>query len=173
MESFMRIILAFIPLFISASALAQSPSVSLTSFRYTGTETTAAELCGKVTGAAGNEMVQINVDLKSKTPAHYTTAVSDDGSFCVVVSTITGEATAAMKGEPHLEQAMMSAEAAQFSAPRPPIRNWVCRAHAFDSNYPDYGGFQSASRYTAEQNAIYSCQLYQKKRCVAGSCHQQ
>jgi hypothetical protein len=172
----MRIILALFPLLISASAVAQPSGVNITSFLYTGAQTSVAELCGKVTGSGGNEVVQVTVDHNSKTPAHYTALVSsDDGTFCVVVSTRTGEATAAIKGDPHFDTAMVSAdvEGSTLSLPRRPIQNWVCRAHPFDSNFPDYGGFQSASRYSAEQSAISSCQIYQKKRCVAGSCHLQ
>jgi hypothetical protein len=171
----MKLISGLLALLISTYASAQTSDVHITSFFYTGAHSTAAELCGNVSNPKGNEVIQINVDPNSKSPAHYTALVSNDGTFCVVVSTLTGEATAAIRGAPHLELTLANAgvSRADSRAPHPPAKNWFCRAHAFDSSFPDYSGSQSLSRYTAEENAIYSCQIYQRKRCVAGACYQQ
>lgn len=71
---------------------AEEPKVETTSFRYVGRYTSAAELCGKVTGVEGATTVFITSDPKSKTPAPYQVMTKKDGTFCTLVATFTGKA---------------------------------------------------------------------------------
>lgn len=73
--------------------------VKITSFLYTGTKGTTAELCGKVTGKSELPMiVDITVDPKRKNPGSYTVIPAVSGNFCTMVSTESGNADVSMRG---------------------------------------------------------------------------
>ena len=81
----------------AATAFADAPKVEITSFAFAGSQTRAAELCGKVTGASAiPAMVRVAVDPKSKHPAIYNLVAGVDGSFCGTVVTYTGTADASL-----------------------------------------------------------------------------
>lgn len=84
-------------LFLSVStAFALEPKVEVTSFKFAVSKGYIAELCGKVTGIEGLNLVKILVDPKSKKPANYTVMVDGDGSFCTALVTFYGQAEASI-----------------------------------------------------------------------------
>jgi hypothetical protein len=71
--------------------------VTITSFVLIGQNTPAAELCGKVSGAATEfSVVRVVVDPNSKHPAVYNVLAGQDGAFCAAVMTYYGEASASV-----------------------------------------------------------------------------
>ena len=71
-------------------AWADAPTVEISSFHFAGTKTSAAEICGKVTGLSKQAVVKLIVDEKSKVPGIYNTLTDSDGAFCVMVATYQG-----------------------------------------------------------------------------------
>lgn len=56
--------------------------------------TVQADLCGSMSPAPkAPTFVQVTVDPKYKTEAHYNTVVGSDGNFCITVTTYSGQAT--------------------------------------------------------------------------------
>lgn len=73
--------------------------VKITSFLYTGTRSTTAELCGKVSGKSELPLiVDITVDPKRNNPGSYTVIPAVSGKFCTVVSTESGNADVSLRG---------------------------------------------------------------------------
>jgi hypothetical protein len=103
----MRVIFGLATALVSMTASA-APTLQITSFARAGTQTTAAELCGRVNGGTGNEVVQVNSDPDTKDPGHYFSLVGTDGTFCIVISTATGTATASIKGSSGATTATLS-----------------------------------------------------------------
>lgn len=92
-------LLEFIAMLSSGSALAAMPTVKIDSFSATGRATTAAELCGHIEGERkGAEQILIVTDPKSKGPGRYIALATPNGEFCAVVSTVFGQADASLVG---------------------------------------------------------------------------
>lgn len=73
--------------------------VKITSFLYTGTRSTTAELCGKVSGKSELPViVDVTVDPKRNNPGSYTVIPAVSGKFCTVVSTESGNADVSLIG---------------------------------------------------------------------------
>lgn len=73
--------------------------VKITSFLYTATRGTTAELCGKVSGKSELPLiVDITVDPKRKNPGSYTVIPAVNGNFCTMVSTESGNADVSLRG---------------------------------------------------------------------------
>jgi hypothetical protein len=68
--------------------------VDITSFRYAGSRTAAAELCGKVTSDVFPVVVKVTVDPKTEKPGIYNTIVGPEATFCVAIITYREEADA-------------------------------------------------------------------------------
>ena len=82
---------------IGASAFAEEAKVEVTSFRFAGSRTNAAELCGKVTGQTKAPVyVKVLVDEKSKNPGIYNVIVGPELTFCTSVVTYYGTASASL-----------------------------------------------------------------------------
>ena len=82
---------------LSFPVFAVATEVKITSFIYTANNANLAELCGTVSNATGAKtFVQIVVDSGSKHPATYNTFAGQDGHFCMMVTTYTGEAAASV-----------------------------------------------------------------------------
>ena len=96
----MKFIAMTIALF-SFSSFAFSREIKITSFNFTGSRNRTAELCGKVIGEAkAMDLVDVTVDTSDTNPGRYVTLLSSEGTFCVVVNTLTGKADAKLRGEP-------------------------------------------------------------------------
>jgi hypothetical protein len=90
-------IIQAITLLSAASGFAATPpTLTLTSFRYAGGNTRAAELCGVVTGGREHEHVRVTVDPDTDGPGYYNLFTEQDGRFCVAVVTWTGRAQASV-----------------------------------------------------------------------------
>src|SRR5438552_2158161 len=93
----MKNLIIFI-LFINGAMVfaADTPTIDIKSFAYTGQHTVAAEICGQITGATGDRSfaIKILVDEESSAPATYYTQSGTTGSFCLVVASYRGTATA-------------------------------------------------------------------------------
>lgn len=73
--------------------------VKITSFNYTGTRTRSAELCGIVEADVSPlAVVDVIVDPNYKNPGKYAVIVAQDGQFCTVVNTLTGNADVTLRG---------------------------------------------------------------------------
>lgn len=84
-------------LFGGLSFASEEPKVDITSFKFAGSRTRVAELCGKVLNVDADWiLVQVTVDPKSKTPGLYYVPAGKDGKFCTTVVTYTGQALAAV-----------------------------------------------------------------------------
>ena len=95
----MKALLLLLPMLASSVAWADTGSVDITSFRYSAPRSRIAELCGKVTGdVTFPAYVKVVVDPNASGPGTYTATVLDGGTFCVVVYTDTGRATAELVG---------------------------------------------------------------------------
>ena len=85
---------------LSTFVFADEPKVDITSYRLAGTNTSSAELCGKVTGATSvPTYVRVMVDEKSNSPGIYNVIVGPEGKFCVSVVTYRGTAVATLWGQ--------------------------------------------------------------------------
>jgi hypothetical protein len=91
-------------LFVLALMMAASTSfadVKITSFRYVNSydiRSTVTELCGAVTPATGkSELVKITVDPGTDNTVYYHANTGKDGNFCLLLSTLTGRATAELE----------------------------------------------------------------------------
>jgi hypothetical protein len=89
-----RLLLAALLTF-SKFLIAADPNVKITAFHYAGSNTRAAELCGRLTGTwSGLVGVKVVVDGNSSRPTNYYTLVGHDGDFCVTIVTYNGVADA-------------------------------------------------------------------------------
>lgn len=78
---------------------AAPPVVKVDSFDYAGQTTTAAELCGHIEGTVtGGMQLLVVVDPDQKVPGNYVALPTPQGQFCVVVSTLTGNANVSIVG---------------------------------------------------------------------------
>lgn len=95
----MKFILIGLIFFSSFFAHAEDAKIEITSFLYAGSQTRAAELCGKVTGMpiASFVVAKIVVDDKSDKPGVYNTLVGKDGKFCTAVVSYYGTASASVE----------------------------------------------------------------------------
>ncbi len=72
--------------------------LKVTSFNFIGYRSTAAEICGSITGdISAITIVDVTADPSYKTPAQYSSIASKDGKFCVVINTLTGKADAKLR----------------------------------------------------------------------------
>ena len=90
--------------FTSFSVFADAPRVDLTSFIMAGSNTRAAEICGKVSGLPTSCFIKIVVDHKSKQPGIYNVFVNNDESFCTTVVTYYGTAEVLIPGSTQVEK---------------------------------------------------------------------
>lgn len=86
--------------FMSLAATAEEPKVEITSFRFAGSRTLAAELCGNIVGVtAFPAFVRVTVDEKTDKPGIYNVVVGPEAKFCVSVVTYRGTAIADLWGK--------------------------------------------------------------------------
>lgn len=87
-------------IFLSLCANAQASEVKITSFKYTGTKTRTAELCGRIEGEFGAlAIIDVISDPSFKYPGQYSSIAAQDGKFCIVINTLSGEASANVRGQ--------------------------------------------------------------------------
>lgn len=75
--------------------------VNITSFRYVNSydiRSTLTELCGAVTPATGkSELIKVSADPQTDNVGYYHVNTGKDGKFCLLLSTLTGKATAELE----------------------------------------------------------------------------
>lgn len=87
-------------LLLTVPCFANSRDVKITSFNFTGSRNRTAELCGKITGEAKSlDIVDVIADPADANPGRYSTLVSPEGTFCIVINTLSGKADAKLRGE--------------------------------------------------------------------------
>jgi hypothetical protein len=75
------------------SSVAFASEVKVNSFRFTGSRTTTAEICGELVSPTGKpEFLKVIVDVGTKYEVPYYVWAGPDGKFCSVVSTVYGKA---------------------------------------------------------------------------------
>lgn len=85
---------------LTIPCFANARDVKITSFNYTGTRNSTAELCGKILGETKSmEIVDVIADPSDTNPGRYSTLVSSEGTFCIVINTLRGKADAKLRGE--------------------------------------------------------------------------
>lgn len=90
----MKPFLLTVPFIFCGLSFAAEIKVEISSFRYAGSRTSAAEICGKVTSETFPVVVKVTVDPKTEKPGIYNTIVGPEGTFCLAVITYRGEADA-------------------------------------------------------------------------------
>lgn len=94
-RDFMKYLLVvFVALSFSNALLAEvEREVKITSFNYTGSRNSTAELCGSIAGeSTGLDIIEVISDPGYKKPGVYSVIADKKGQFCVVVNTLTGKA---------------------------------------------------------------------------------
>lgn len=83
--------------------------MDITSFRFAGSRTSAAELCGKVSGTTQTPVyVKVLVDEKAKAPGIYNVLVGPELTFCTSVVTYHGTATASLWNQTQVSTVLIS-----------------------------------------------------------------
>jgi len=96
--------------FSALPAFSEEAKVEVTSFRFAGSRTSAAELCGKITGqVAAPAYVKVLVDEKSKSPGIYNVIVGPELTFCTAVVTYYGTASASLWNQTQVSSASIQA----------------------------------------------------------------
>lgn len=91
MKYFQLVFVAFT--FSNALLASAEREVKITSFNYTGSRNSTAELCGSIAGeSTGIDIIEVISDPGYKKPGVYSVIADKKGQFCVVVNTLTGKA---------------------------------------------------------------------------------
>ena len=93
-------LVVFVALSFSNALLADvEREVKISSFNYTGSRNSTAELCGSIVGeSTGLDIIEVISDPGYKNPGVYSVIADKAGKFCVVVNTLTGKADARARG---------------------------------------------------------------------------
>lgn len=84
-------------LFALLPTLVFADEVKINSFNMTAVRGSTAEICGQVVEPTGHpQLIKLVIDPKTKTPGNYYVWSGSDGKFCAVVSTLSGQAEAAL-----------------------------------------------------------------------------
>ncbi len=95
--------------FILCTSTAYAADLKVTSFNFIGYRSTAAEICGNITGEiSAIAIVDITADPTYKSPGQYSTVASKDGKFCVVINTVTGKADAKLRSDTSIVSAKIN-----------------------------------------------------------------